>query len=95
MIRLHQESPRFDLGSTFATINAVAAFASEVLVECLRRHASCDWGDLGEEETSANERALLTGGRLSSRYSLPDAGKLWVITEHDRSATTLLLPQDY
>jgi len=87
--------PRFALGSLVATANAVAAFPSNTLQECLARHAAGDWGDLCDEDLEANDDALACGGRIMSSYKLAAGRKLWVITEGDRSATTLLLPEDY
>jgi hypothetical protein len=60
----------------------------------LQRHCACDWGDVGDEDKAANDAALAHGGRLLSRYCANGA-KVWVITEADRSATTILLPSDY
>jgi hypothetical protein len=63
----------------------------------LRRHFSGDWGELPDEDWNSNQRALNTGERLFSSYNV-DAGdetRLWIITEADRSATTVLLPSDY
>lgn len=95
MIIVLTKTAKFALGSVYATANAVATFPNETLIECLNRHASGDWGDLEEEDRRANEDALLHGSRLLSSYVVPGKGKLWAITEHDRSATTLLLPEDY
>ncbi|WP_404980071.1 MULTISPECIES: hypothetical protein [unclassified Caballeronia] len=62
----------------------------------LARHIHGDWGDLSAEELAANELALLAGKRLLSNYNLPDGrGKVCFITEADRSATTILLPEEY
>lgn len=61
----------------------------------LVRHATGDWGDLGEEDQRANARALLDGSRIFSAYNIPERGKMWIITESDRSATTSLLPEEY
>lgn len=90
----------FPLGRVVAT-RAVAdamndpAHAALYMV-FLGRHASGDWGDLDPEDTAANDAALIHGGRLFSAYTLPDdAGRLWIITEADRSATTLLYPEEY
>jgi len=63
--------------------------------EFLDRHVCGDWGELPPEDAAANEQALLVGARLFSAYTLRDGTRLWIITEHDRSATTLLLPQEY
>ena len=74
--------------------HADPAHAALVLV-FLGRHASGDWGDLDAEDTAANNAALIHGGRLFSAYNLPDAGRVWVITDADRSATTVLFPEEY
>ena len=95
MILIIPLTPKFELGEVFATANAIATFANDVLLDCLNRHASGDWGDLDDEDKEANNDALATGGRILSSYQVPEKGKLWAITEHDRSATTLLLPSDY
>lgn len=95
MILITPFQPRFELGSVYATANAVASFPGETLLACLNRHAAGDWGDLDEEDQEANRSALSSGDRLLSSYRLGEGKKLWVITEHDRSATTILLPEDY
>jgi len=59
------------------------------------RHASCDWGDVCKEDWERNDEALKNGQRLLSEYKLPDGKRIWIITEWDRSATTLLFPEDY
>jgi hypothetical protein len=61
----------------------------------LQRHLNGDWGDLPEEDRRSNEIALRTGDQLFSAYQVNANGKLWIITEADRSVTTLLLPEDY
>jgi hypothetical protein len=61
----------------------------------LARYLHGDWGDLCAEDLAANELALLTGQRLLSSYDLPNGGTVWIITEADRSVTTVLLPSDY
>ncbi len=62
----------------------------------LRRHLSGDWGDLSEEDRKQNDAALKTGeARLFSSYQVAPDLKLWIITEWDRSVTTLLLPSEY
>lgn len=64
------------------------------VVDCLHRHLTGDWGELGEDDIEANKRALQCGERLLSSY-MTSTGKVWVITEWDRSATTVLLPGEY
>ncbi len=61
----------------------------------LQRHLDGDWGDISEEDREANNLALQNGGRLLSAYRMGSGVKLWVITEADRSVTTVLLPDEY
>lgn len=62
----------------------------------LTKHEHGDWGDVCEEDASSNDLAIKTGDRVLSAYSLGNAKeRLWIITEHDRSVTTLLLPEEY
>jgi hypothetical protein len=61
----------------------------------LARHAARDWGELGQEDIRENEYSLAHGFRLLSSYTTAAGEKLWIITEADRSATTLLLPDEY
>jgi hypothetical protein len=61
----------------------------------LLRHSQGDWGELDDEDRRANDRAVLAGERLLSAYRLADGTAFWVVTEWDRSATTLLLPSEY
>jgi len=89
--------PLFSLGQITATPSALEALgragvAADLL---LAPHVQGDWGDLDEHDRHLNDLALSAGERLLSAYSLPDATRLWIITEADRSATTLLLPGDY
>ena len=87
---------RFELGACFATANALARCSSEELLDHLRRHSSGDWGQLDEPDQLSNDLALDRGeGRVFSRYRLPRGDLLWIITEADRSATTIMLPEDY
>jgi hypothetical protein len=87
----------FPFGRLVATPGALNALASsgESPVIYLARHLHGDWGDLNEEDSKANESALIHGDRLFSSYKLKDGSKLWIITEADRSSTTLLLPSEY
>ena len=88
---------RFTLGQTVATPGALAALteAGHSACEFLRRHLSGDWGDVDAEDQQSNEDALLHGERLLSAYRTRKGVKLWVITEADRSVTTILLPSNY
>ena len=90
-------SARFALGQTFITPGAEEALqiAGQTAIEFLRRHMSCDWGELPEEDVKENELSLTKGFRLLSAYQTGKGQKLWIITEADRSATTILLPSEY
>lgn len=85
---------RFRLGQLVATANATVRLSTEEVLSGLRRHASGDWGDLSPEDTLANDAALQLGGRVFSAYGF-GAARFWVITDADRSVTTVLLPEDY
>lgn len=88
-------SPRFQLGQLVATPNALEQIPNVEILAALKRHAGCDWGTLDAEDLQSNERALAHGGRLFSAYLSTAAVKFWIITEADRSVTTVLLPEDY
>lgn len=93
----------FDLGPLVATPGALEALerTGTHALDLIRRHARGDWGELCDEDRTANASALSTGARLMSVYRLSDGTVLWVITdaeidnEHHRQATTLLLPDEY
>ena len=93
------ETKRVTLGQVVATPGALAALeaAGPTPLPYLALHARGDWGEaLCAQDTLANDQALRHGERLLSAYFLPLTGqKLWIITEWDRSATTLLLPDEY
>ena len=86
----------FPLGRILATPGALRALrkAGEGPLRFLARHASGDWGDLDAQDRRENELALEHGRRLLSSYPVGDE-KIWIITEADRSYTTLLLPSEY
>jgi hypothetical protein len=64
-------------------------------VAALDRHASCDWGVICDQDREANEEALIHGFRIMSVYQDSKNTKFWIITEADRSVTTVLLPEEY
>ena len=68
---------------------------SKFVFNSLKRHAQCDWGDLGKEDTASNDNALKNTGRLFSAYIKEGLMKIWIITEWDRSVTTILFPDEY
>ncbi len=86
----------FPLGRVCATPHALEVLTPEEIRRALDRHARGDWGELGERDWEANEEALELGLRLFSAYPAEGhPGRFWVITEADRSATTVLMPGDY
>ena len=87
--------PKFLLGEIVSTPNALAKIPKDEILNALYRHSQGDWGSLDVEDLQSNERALRSGGRLFSSYLSNQNVKFWIITEHDRSVTTVLLPMDY
>ena len=87
----------FQPGQMLATPGAIEAFksANQTPEEFLARHLKGDWGELEDEDKQENELSLKHGFRLLSAYRLTTGAKIWVITESDRSATTILLPEEY
>jgi len=82
-------------GQIVATANAMLKISQEDMVNALCRHLAGDWGDLSESDRQENELALQQGLRLMSVYKTAAGINFWVITECDRSLTTILLPDDY
>jgi len=87
----------FSLGRIVATPGALRALerANQSAAIFLARHAGGDWGELDREDVRENEYSVAHGLRLLSSYTTAVGEKLWIITEADRSATTLLLPDEY
>lgn len=83
------------LGQIVATSRALEHIPNVQIVASLARHQAGDWGDVGEGDWQANDRALESGARLFSVYHSARGVKFWIITEADRSVTTILLPVDY
>ena len=91
------KQPAFELGQIVATPGALAAIkkAGQQPGEFLTRHINRDWGDLDDEDRKENQYGLDHGFRLLSAYKTNAGDRLWIITEADRSVTTLLLPEEY
>lgn len=92
-------SGKFQTGQVMMTVGVQNLIAKETIkdfdiTKCIRRHVTGDWGDLCEEDKITNNKALIGQGRLFSSYEL-NGVKIWVITEWDRSVTTILLPDEY
>ena len=92
-----QNGHRLKLGQVVATPGALEALdeAREAPVEYLARHSAGDWGEISSEDWKENELSVREGFRVMSVYTVSTGKKIWIITEADRSATTLLLPEDY
>ncbi len=85
----------FRLGRILSTPNALAKIDNEDILAAIQKHQAGDWGDLDQKDREANDRALEEGTRLLSIYHSARRIKFWIITEADRSATTVLMPEDY
>jgi hypothetical protein len=87
--------PTFPLGQLVATPNALEFITQDNILTGIARHQSGDWGDVCAEDRQANDRAVVEGTRILSAYRAANGTKFWIITEADRSVTTVLLPEDY
>jgi hypothetical protein len=87
--------PLFSLGQIVATPGALKSLedAGQDPLDLLARHVSGDWGELPEEDRQENELSVEQGFRILSAYALDTGERVWIITERDRSVTTLLLPE--
>lgn len=86
---------KFPSGQILITASAKEQLGESDVQQALRRHLNGDLGDCEPEDAAANEEALRHGERLLSVYYTATGVKFWIITEADRSATTVLLPDDY
>ena len=86
---------KFRLGKIVSTPNALDRLTQEDILTGIQRHQAGDWGDVSENDRAANELALIKGTRLWSVYHAGNGVKFWLITEADRSATSVLMPEDY
>lgn len=89
--------PLFRLGQIVGTPGALDALAAaeQQPLELLARHVTGDWGEVPEEDKEANDKAVEQGFRILSAYQLRTGVKVWLITEWDRSVTTILKPSEY
>jgi hypothetical protein len=86
---------KFSLGQVVITPGAAAVIDSLEVQNALRRHQSADWGTVCSDDWNANDESLTEGARLLSSYVAANGVKFWIISEADRSATTVLLPEEY
>lgn len=84
----------FQLGQVVITRNALDTLSKDAVIAAIARHQAGDWGDVCDEDRGLNDEALKEGSRILSVYHDGET-KFWIITEADRSATTVLLPEDY
>ena len=85
----------FRPGQVVITPGALAKLSVEAILNAIRRHLSGDWGELDKADATENDLSLRQGFRLLSAYRDSNGVKFWIITEADRSATTILLPEEY
>jgi len=90
-----EERGKFELGRIVITARVNTRLLPVDVMAALRRHHGGDWGELCDQDRQENERALVAGHRLFSVYQSSIGVKFYIITEHDRSVTTVLLPDDY
>ena len=90
-------NPLFLLGDVVATPGAIDAMQSLNITpqQLLQLHVSGDWGSVDPEDAKVNDAAVHNGERILSSYRIGEHTRIWVITEWDRSVTTLLLPSEY
>ena len=88
---------RFQPGFLTATPGALEALedAKQSPMEFVQRHLACDWGEVCDEDKAENELSIKEGFRILSAYRTNKGVRLWIITEADRSSTTILLPEEY
>ena len=94
---LNESKVLFSLGSVYLTVGAREALeeSNQTPNEFLAKHQSGDWGLVCEDDRRENELSVKEGFRILSSYKTSKDVKLWLISEADRSSTTLLLPEDY
>lgn len=85
---------KFALGKILATPTVIDLIPPHERRALYARHARNDWGDMCDDDKAANDQALINGSRIFSGYETSE-GKVWIITEADRSATTMLFPSEY
>ena len=88
---------RFPLGRVVATPGALRALekAEQVPNIFLDRHVNGDWGDIPEADKQENELSVEQGFRILSAYTTSAGEEIWILTEADRSSTTIMLPSEY
>ena len=90
----------FEMGELYLTAGVNNRVEEEArfkifVTDCIKKHLRGEWGDLGKEDIKENELSLKEGFRVLSSYKYKDDIKVWIITEADRSSTTVLFPDEY
>jgi hypothetical protein len=94
MIIVCTAATKFPLGQIVITPNALETLFAEELNSGFQRHARGDWGNVCPDDAALNDAALIHGDRVLSAYG-EGPKRFWIITEADRSVTTILMPEDY
>ena len=92
---MNKMRPKFPLGATVITPTALNELNEDEVRNALQRHHCGDWGHTCDADREENELSLKEGHRLFSVYYSSAGRKFWIITECDRSVTTVLMPEDY
>ena len=94
---IHLQNALFQLGEVVATPGAIEAMQSLNVTpqSLLQLHVSGNWGSVDPEDAKTNDAAVKHGDRILSSYRIGEHTRIWIITEWDRSVTTLLLPSEY
>ena len=95
MCAVNKKPGKVQLGRIFVTPRALKKVDPLDVLRAIKRHESGDWGNLKQHDRKANDMALECGRRVLSRYKSSNGTTFWIITEYDRSATTVMLPNDY
>lgn len=85
--------PSFSLGQTVVSAKAMKRLHPDDVAAALARHARCDWGNISAEVAERNEHSLREGLHVVSTYFDRNGTEFWIITEDDRSTTTVMLPE--
>lgn len=88
-------NPLFSPGSILITTIAREVLSAEDVSSALSSHLKGDWGEVCSEDKALNDNAVIVGNRILSSYQSTAGAKFWVITEANRSSTTILLPEEY
>ena len=93
--KANSSNVQFSLGREVITSGARAVLTDDEIDSALRRHEACDWGTVSKDDWKSNDNAIKNGERVLSSYLNSGGEPFWIITEWDRSATTVLLPDEY